>query len=204
MPNRDKFYDPQMGDSAPMQIRGFPVSIGGTYVLLDDVITALRAYAQSLEDPDAGAVVHEVASWLQAGDGVPLESLEAAQAAMAPPSAPEPPYGAEAGDTSPDIDRVEIFPDPPDDPRPKWYARSVDTGGYVMQTTGGSFDQEWVIQNAQERWPDKQIHLLKSAGEDSMWLENQTTGTLKPPGGNRGAFPSLGPPIRRLWEGAGR
>ena len=106
----------------------------------------------------------------------------------------EAPYGSEALDESPDIERIEVYPDPPEDPRPKWYARSVDTGGYIVQTTGGSFDQDWVIQNATERWPGKDVHLLKNAGEDSKWIED----------GTRGVFPSKGPPVRRLWVGAGR
>lgn len=175
-----------------MQIRGFQVAIGGTYVLMDDVVTALRAYAQSLTSPDAGAVVHELASWLAQGapeieEALPDDPMEVelAEAQV---------YGAEPLDESSDIERIEIYPDPPDDPRPKWYARSVDTGGYIVQTTGGSFDQDWVIQNASERWPGKGIFLLSHAGGDSKWEEDR----------ERGVFPSKGPPVRRLWAGAGR
>lgn len=192
-----------------MQIRGFQVAIGGTYVLMDDVVTALRGYAQSLDDPDAGALIHEVASWLQAGsDGSSLASsevepegvedqirgLEARPSQAVKKPAYELPYGSESLDKSLDIERVEIYPDPPEDPRPKWYARSIDTGGFIVQTTGGSFDQAWVIQNASERWPGKDVHLLRNAGEDSKWIED----------GTRGVFPSKGPPVRRLWAGAGR
>jgi hypothetical protein len=101
------------------------------------------------------------------------------------------PYGAEEDDVSEGVERIEVYPDPPEDPRPKWYARSIDTSGFILKTTGGSFDQEWVIQNASERWPDIPIHMLKSAGEDSKWVED----------GTRGVFPSKGPPIRRLWAG---
>lgn len=161
-------------------MRGFQMPIGGTYVLLDDVVTVLRQYAQSLEDPTQGALIHELATWIT-GD-VPEVAVEAIQ---------EPPHGQEADDVTPDVARVEIFPDPPDDPRPKWYARSIDTGGFILKTTNGSFDFEWVVKNAEERWPDIPIHLLKNAGEDSKWVEDST----------RGVFPSMGPPIRRLWAG---
>ena len=79
---RDQFYDPQIGDSEQMQIRGFQVGIGGTYVLMDDVVTALRGFAQSLDDPDAGALVHEVASWLGAGAPPPVIEPAAVQEAV--------------------------------------------------------------------------------------------------------------------------
>jgi hypothetical protein len=186
---KTQFYDPQVGDSDPMQIRGFQVGIGGTYVLMDDVVTVLRAYAQSLDDPAAGAAVHDAVSWLQAG-------AEALPETPSEPPAPPPRevHGAEADDVTPDVARIEVYPDPPDDPRPKWYARSIDTSGFILKTTAGSFDQEWVISNAQERWPGIDVHLLKNAGEDSKWTEDST----------RGVFPSKGPPVRRLFAGAGR
>ena len=187
---RHDFYEPQEGESPPMQIRGFQVGIGGTYVLMDDVITALRAFAQSLDDPSGGAIVHECASWLQEG-AAPLPVLAAETSAA---TLTEPPYGQEADDVTLDVARIEVFPDPPEDPRPKWYARSVDTGGFVLKTTGGSYDQSWVIENAEQRWPKIPIHVLRNAGEDSKWIED----------GTRGVFPSKGPPVRRLWAGASR
>lgn len=185
-----------------MQIRGFQVSIGGMYVLMDDVVTALRAYAQSLDVPEAGALVHEVASWLQEGASSTDMSVphyepdpEAATTGLLHQEVRiEPVHGAEADDVTLDVERIEIFPDPPEDPRPKWYARSIDTGGHIMKTTNGSFDFEWVVKNAEERWPGISIHLLKHAGEDSKWIEDST----------RGVFPSKGPPVRRLWAGVGR
>lgn len=187
-----------------MQIRGFQVSIGGTYVLMDDVVTALRAYAQSLDSPEAGALVHEVASWLHEGanssempEAPPVryepDSEAATTGLLHQEARTEAPYGAESDDITLDVARIEIFPDPPDDPRPKWYARSIDTGGFIMKTTNGSFDFEWVVKNAEERWPGISIHLLKNAGEDSKWVEDST----------RGVFPSKGPPVRRLWAGVG-
>lgn len=197
------------------ELRGFSLTEIGTYVLMDDVVSAIREYAQSLEDPEAGALIHEVAFWLSAGESPPnLQVVDALPLAVETTGedficvecghthyrdshcpvcqhehSVEPPFGAEALDESRDIGRVEIYPDPPEDPRPKWYARSIDTGGYVMQITNGSFDMDWVIRNAEERWPGKEIHLLKNAAEDSKWTEDST----------RGVFPSKGPPVRRLW-----
>lgn len=193
---RTQFYDPQVGDSERMQIRGFQVGIGGTYVLMDDVVTALRGYAQSLEEPDAGALIHEVATWLSSGAELPQVPHEDSVDALGftPRThavAGTEVHGAEVDDVTPDVDRIEIFPDPPDDPRAKWYARSIDTSGFILKTTNGSFDFEWVMKNAEERWPGIPLHLLKSAGEDSKWIEDST----------RGVFPSKGPPIRRLWAG---
>lgn len=167
------------------EIQGFQVPTEGTYVLLEDVVSAIRAYAQSLEDPNAGALVHDLATWLDAGRNPEVEQ-EATETPV--------PYGAEEDDVSEGVERIEVYPDPPEDPRPKWYARSIDTSGFILKTTNGSFDQEWVIQNAQERWPGIPVHLLKSAGEDSKWTEDAT----------RGVHPSLGPPVRRLFAGAGR
>jgi hypothetical protein len=165
------------------EIQGFDVHAAGTYVLLVDVIQALRAYAQSLVDPNDGAAVHGAVGWLEAG------STQQAEGAL-PEIAPAP-YGAEADDVTPDVDRIEIYPEPPDDPRPKWFARSIDTGGYIMKVTDGSYDQSFVISNAEARFPGIPILLLKHAGEDSKWTED----------GTRGVFPSVGPSPRRLWQG---
>jgi hypothetical protein len=168
------------------QIQGFHIEMSGTYVLISDVVAALRAYAQSLEDPNDGAAVHGAVGWLDAGATpeaqVPVEEVR------------EAPHGAEADDVTEGVDRIEIYPDPPDDPRPKWYARSIDTSGYIIKVTDGSYDQSFVIQNAEQRFPGIPVHLLKSAGEDSKWTEDAT----------RGVFPSVGPSPRRLFAGAGR
>jgi hypothetical protein len=185
-----------------LQIRGFPVPEAGTYVLVNDVVSAIRAFAQSLPDPEDGALVHELASWLAAGAVPPAGEDSSPHVEVAPQpleqigEAVDTPdvFGAEEDDVSPGVDRVEIYPDPPEDPRPKWYARSIDTGGFILKVTNGSYDFEWVVQNAEERWPGIPLHLLKSAGEDSKWVEDST----------RGVFPSLGPPVRRLWAGVGR
>src|SRR5262245_38712312 len=168
------------------EIRGFPVVQAGTYVLMDDVVAALKEYAESVDS----LAVAEAAQWLEAGLPAPAVTIDGT--AEEGPSEPSV-FGAEPDDVSEGVDRVEIFPDNPDDPRPRWHARSIDTGGYILKTTNGSFDQARVIQNAEERWPGIPIHLLKHAGEDSKWVEDAT----------RGAFPSLGPPMRRLFAGVG-
>jgi len=176
-----------MAEEAMMN--GFQVQVEGTYVLLDDVVAAVRAYAQSLSDPDQGALIHELASWFASGEPAPLRYGEPVHEVAEAEAEPEEVYGWEPEDSHPGVERVEIYPEPPDDPSPKWYARSIDTGGHILKVTNGSFDQEWVIRNAQERWPGLDIHMLKDASEDSKWAED----------GTRGVFPSKGPPVRRLW-----
>jgi hypothetical protein len=163
-------------------IRGLAVPEAGTYVLMADVVTVIREYAQALEDPNAGALIHDLATWLDGG----LPEEEAHDAVIE-----QEVFGAEPDDVTEGVARVEIFPDNPDDPRPRWHARTVDTGGYILKTTAGSFDQAWVIQNAQERFPGVEVYVLRHAGEDSKWQEDST----------RGVFPSMGPPVRRLWAG---
>ncbi len=53
----------------------------GTYVLLADVVASVREYAQSLDDPHSGGVIHELATWLGGGqrwadDSVFVENQE--------------------------------------------------------------------------------------------------------------------------------
>lgn len=152
------------------QIRGLEVISTGTYVLLDDVVTAIREYAQSQDDPNAGALLHDLATWLDTGKDTRHVTPE---------------YGHSADDwvmsevevtEDPVFDliyRVELYPDPPDDPRPKWYARTVDTEGNILHTTNGSFDYEYVYKNASERWPGKTLYQLNRWSDDSVFVENQ-------------------------------
>ncbi len=162
------------------QIQGFHVQATGTYVLLADVVAALRAYAQSLEDPNAGAAVHSAVGWLDGGADPEVQQPVEESAV---------PHGAEEDDVTLDVARVEIYPDSPDDPRPRWHARTIDTGGYILKVTEGSFDQEFVIRNAQERFAGVPISVVRHAGEDAKWTEDK----------ERGVFPSIGPSYRRLW-----
>lgn len=144
------------------------------YVLLEDVIASIREYAQSLEDPNAGAAIHELASWLGASN---------MPAAVAGFSEPEPEETVEGN-----VDRVELYPDPPEDPRPKWYARTVDAEGRILHTTNGSFDYDYVYKDASERWPDKTIHQLTKWSDDSIFTENQ----------ERNAYPTAAPLRERI------
>jgi len=174
------------------EIRGFPVVAAGTYVLMEDVVAAIREYAQAQDDPNDGALIHDLATWMDAGLPHPQsypETMghEPITAAVAGTEI----HGAEIDDVTEGVARVEIFPDNPDDPRPRWHARTVDTSGYIIKTTAGSFDQAWVIENAQERFPGIEVFVLRHAGEDSKWTEDAT----------RGVFPSMGPPIRRMYAG---
>lgn len=167
------------------EIRGIPVQAPGTYVLMEDVVAAIREYAQAQDDPNAGALVHDLATWLDGGVPEEVQKQEVIQEIV------QEIFGAEADDVTNGVARVEVYPDNPDDPRPRWHARTVDTSGYIIKTTAGSFDQAWVIQNAQERFPGIEVFVLRHAGEDSKWTEDAT----------RGVFPSMGPPIRRMYAG---
>lgn len=149
------------------------------YVMLDDVVTAIREYAQSLTDPSAGAAIHELASWLDAS------SMPAATAGI---SVSETEIPEELAAALGQVDRVELYPDPPDDPKPKWYARSVDHEGTILWTTNGSFDYEYVHKEASERWPGKTIHQLRRWADDSVFTENQ----------EKNAYPTAAPMRERV------
>lgn len=180
MPVRDRHYDPQVGDSRQMEIRGFPVTIGGTYVLLDDVVTALRAYATAHESWD----VNDAASWLQAG-GQPLPDAPEATAEVGEPEPPD------AGQDL--VDRVEVYPDDPENPRPRWIARTCDATGKILTVTNGSFDQEYVLRNAGDRWPGKPVFLVADYSHDTVWEENDPGGIRSPLSSRRRPSPN------RLW-----
>lgn len=169
---KQMFYEPLIQEEQEsMQIRGFHTDIAGTYVLMDDVVSALREYAQSLEDPNDGALVHGVATWLS--DGAQMQERPAE---VAPVAANEEIYGAEHDDVTPDVDRVELFPVEEVAGKRKWYARSVDTAGNVMKVTNGSFDKTFVEKNARDRWPGITIHEVQDENERSMFKERGDRG----------------------------
>lgn len=183
--SRQSFYEPMIDEGRQATpIRGFQTQIAGTYVLLDDVITSLREYAQSLEDSTDGALIHEVAAWLQSSERE-LPAVESTAAVEAPPPA------VHADD--PAVDRVEIYPDDPASLRPRWIARSCDENGRILFITNGSFDQEYVIKDASERWPGKNVHLLTEAGIDTVWEERDPGGIRSASSGRRRPSPN------RMW-----
>ena len=147
--------------------------------MLDDVVASIREYAQALDDPNAGAAIHELASWLGAS------SMPAAVAGITAV-----PHSTEELQAAQDLSvyRVEIYPDPPDDPKPRWYARSVDSEGNILWTSNGSFDYEYVHKTASERWPGKTIYELKRWADDSVFVENQ----------ERNAYPTAAPMRERV------
>ncbi len=144
----------------------------GTYVLLADVVASVREYAQSLDDPHSGGVIHELATWLGGGQDA-REVVEVA---------------SEEAASDAEVYRVELYPDPPDDPKPKWYARSVDSEGNILYTSSGSFDYDYVHKEASELWPDKQIYQLQRWADDSVFVENQ----------ERKAYPTAAPMRERV------
>jgi hypothetical protein len=164
---RQQFYEPLIQeDAAQMEIRGFAVTIGGTYVLLDDIVTALREYAHALSEAEQAALIHEVATWLQAGDRRLPEREEI------------PPVGNGAvnpSELTPDVERVEIFPVETARGR-RWHARSIDTSGNVMKATAGSFDKTYVERDARDRWPNTPLYELQDENERSMTKERGKRG----------------------------
>ena len=173
------------------------IAAPGTYVLMEDVIAAIREYAQSLDDPHSGGIIHELATWLGGGEhpreAVPLgmEALgfEPKTTAVAGTDAP-PLHPAEDSDPF-DLEhvyRVELYPHPPDDPKPKWYARSVDNEGNILWTSNGAFDYEYVHKTATERWPGKPIFQGHGWSYDSVFLEHQ----------EKKAFPTAAPMRERV------
>lgn len=177
---RQTFHEPLIEEQQhATPLRGFQVQIGGVYILMDDVVTALREYAQSLESPAAGAAVHEAATWLASGD----RELPEAPAVQAEAVAPD------VFDPTPNVDRVEVYPDDPLALRPKWVSRACDSVGRILQVTNGSFDQEYVIRNAEERWPGKTVHLLTESGQDSVWEETDPGGIRSAHSGRRRPSP---------------
>ena len=155
-------------------IRGIHVESGGTYVLMDDVIASIREYAQSLDDPNAGAAIHELASWLGAS------SMPAAVAGIS--------YEEPVTVTDEEADRVELYPHPPGDEKPKWYARTVDSEGNILYTTAGDFHYENVHAEATARWPGLRIYQLNGWKDDSVFIESQ----------EKRAFPTAAPMRERI------
>lgn len=179
MPRQREFYDPEVQVQHATAMRGFAVTIGGTYVLLDDVVTALREYAQSLSNPDHGALVHELATWLRSGEQPSSGSVQ--EPGQEQPVADDP--------VTSGVDRIEVYPDDPLSPEPRWVARGCSDEGDILSITNGSFDQDAVIADAQARWPNADVHLLSHAGIDTVWEERDPGGIRSSSSGQRRPSP---------------
>jgi hypothetical protein len=161
-------------------MRGFQVTIGGTYVLLDDVVTTLRLYADSLPDPTQ---VYEAAAWLVSGQQPP-----AVEQWDTPP--PEPEIYSEPDAA---VDRIEVYPEDPTAERPRWIARGCSSEGDILYVTRGSFDQDYVIRDAEGRWPGRTVHLVADSAHDTVW-EERDPGGIRSTGTKRRR-----PSPKRLW-----
>jgi hypothetical protein len=202
MPRQRQFYEPEV---QPVQaqaspIRGFQIGIGGTYVLMDDVVTVLREFAQSMDAhawdatgvPDPREVLYEVATWLQSGERPPsLDSVQDAVILGEAGDTPEEPSSSSA------VDRIEVYPDDPMAIKPRWVARACSADGDILTVTNGSFDQEYVIKDAQQRWPNRTVHLLTEAGQDSVWEERDPGGIRSASSGRKRPSP------KRMYLGVG-
>lgn len=181
---RQTYYEPMIQEEQQASpLRGFQVQIGGVYVLLDDVITALREYSRAYESDE----VMLAANWLGSGEQQ-LPQVQAPGPEFAEPAPFEPNQAEQNG-----VDRVEVYPDDPTNPRPRWIARSCNSDGKILMVTNGSFDQEYVIRDAEQRWPGKPIHLLTDASIDTVWEERDPGGIRSASSGRRRPSPN------RLW-----
>ena len=71
-----------------------------------------------------------------------------------------------------------MYPDSPDDPRPRWIARAVDSTGRIVRQTNGSFDRDYVVKDAQERWPGRDVHMISDVSVDTRVTASAEQGTL--------------------------
>lgn len=168
MPSRRDFYDPFVQGAVPepeqaSPIRGFQMEAPGTYVLLEDVVTAVREYAQSLDDANAGALIHDVANWLQSGETPPQQEAATPSMSMLPPIA--------------DDARIEIYPTESGSGRIKWYSRLMARDGVLVAEQGnGSFDRSEVEVQAEQRWPGIPMYEVQDENERSVWSERGERG----------------------------
>lgn len=200
MPPKHRFYDPfvqnpspETGDQEPdpVQLEAIYLSRPGVYLPLEGAIAYLHAAADEWDrdgNPSGALALRAVAdAWTQALPETPVAPVtetptsngEAAPESNGGEIVPDqhlqiPPEGLIVSVTDPY--RIEIFPDDPEAPRPRWHARSVDDMGRILFVTGGSFDQQYVEQDARERWPGKDIFYIADASVDTVWEEQAPTG----------------------------
>lgn len=181
---RRQFYEPEQQAEQASAVRGFPVTITGTYVLLDDVVTVIREYAQSLADADDGALVHELATWLQSGEPPAEASTDAVGEGIERITE----LVADSFRVGP-IDRIEIYPDDPMAMKPHWVGRACSSDGDIMDIGRGSFDQEEAIDEARRNWGDLPVHVVTEAGVDTIWEERDPGGLRSSSSGHRRPSP---------------
>lgn len=188
--------EPQPEPTGPIQ--AVMVQVAGLYLRLDDVVAELRRIAFDLghrSELSAREAVEAAAAAFEE-IGVPETQEEAptgvrdAQDAPHEYTRPVVTIPLEQPDTDTAVYRVEVFPDADG----KWYARSVDSLGNILDTRNGSFDHEYVLKAARDRWPDVEIHELQDAQMDSIWEEEHHAFSFN---GRRRPSP------RRLFAGVG-
>lgn len=208
-----QFYDPivqaatvPMPAAEPFELALQVVAVDqpGVYVRLADVVAALRHWATA--DPGAAEAYNAAAEAflesLAAASPTPLEPVSADEASTTVewPSRTEAEMGLEAPEGAqepvPGVDRVEIYPDDPEAPRPRWVARAVDADGRIVEQSNGSIDQDYEIRAATLRWPDVEVRLVADASVDTVWEEKAAEGDAA-----RGIFSGKRrPSTRRLWQ----
>lgn len=158
-PGKQQYYDPfveeiREPEEVQVQLRGIAVGSPGTYILFEDFLDAIRAFAFAAEDSKKQQTIYELITWLEStfigGEILPEEDLETGKVLS----------------TIGDAKRIELYPDADN----KWHARLVDNNGLVIgEVNKGSFDRTWVEEDAALKYPKLEIVQLESEDEDSTW-----------------------------------
>ncbi len=158
-PGKQQYYDPfiegENQEEAQVQLRAVAVSEPGTYILFEDMLDAIRSFALSVDTFKKQQGIHELIEWLE-GTGAAFYEEEGEDQAVP----------VKRFKTRVDAERIELFPDGDR----KWHARLIDHDGQVIgEANGGSFDREWVEQDAAAQYPDLIIYQMETENDDSTW-----------------------------------
>lgn len=146
------------------ELQGIMIERAGAYLHIEDAVLYLREIAEQYDqagNPSASLALRAVADAWSGEEPAPNQE-EAA-----------PVISLVTADPGADVYLVEVFPDNPEEPRPRWHARTVDNQGRILTTTNGSFDQNYVVKDAKDRWPGVEVLLVPDQNYDSVW-EQQT------------------------------
>jgi len=157
-PGKQQYYDPIVEGQdvdAQVQMRAIGVAEPGTYILFEDMLAAIESFALTLDSFAKQRGIHELLDWLEGTGGSFAEETEE----------PAKPVGR-IFRTKDDPAKIELYPDGDR----KWHARLVDLeGNDIGEANGGSFDRNWVEEDARQQYPDLEIIQMESEDDDSSW-----------------------------------
>lgn len=73
MPRRRQYYDPfiqkatQEQEITPVELRGVAVEQTGTYILFEDMLAAIRQYAEMTQSVEIKDAILELVAWFEMG-----------------------------------------------------------------------------------------------------------------------------------------